>query len=472
MFVERVLSLNNGWSILTTQKSEEWAEAQAALNLINDGFILTGLVAAIEAEEEAKKVASDTGAIRSFLPYYIYNIYNSLLETQFKWVDKLPTAKSSVRSQIAPKAVKNKVSVSTIEADAMQTEDFLTSLYITIPYYHNTGSIDVTVLLIPTASAIAHILELGAKPAHIDKLPTEEICREQLAKFGTSNSKAPVVLAFFSPTAPEEVAVEETTPLKIGGHTIERTIEFAPEHYQAGVGLLSYFGQVLRQKDPGTKAKVRLEQEGNTVRLRIESPSGDIETIEEELEKYALVISNKAEPESLFENRAYVMQLEHKLDVTKLELKQAYNTIALTDGLHSQRINNLEQQVTFLKDQVAAQLLQTNKVIELVGRQNDSHERMHTALLTHSGMLFKDLLQEASGNQQLLEAVSSLHQNLLVGITTIEIEDQLERALSTIKETKPGFLGRILSELQGAAYKASASSALSWVTTWIATHAQ
>ena len=56
---------------------------------------------------------------------------------------------------------------------------------------------------------------------------------------------------------------------------IIRSIEFAPEYHQSGLAILSYFGQVLRDKYPETKAKVTIEQDGLTVRMIIETPEGE-----------------------------------------------------------------------------------------------------------------------------------------------------------------------------------------------------
>jgi hypothetical protein len=332
------------------------------------------------------------------------------------------------------------------------------------------GLIEVNVVLLPTTTTINHFIELGAKLHQVDNIPTEAFCRVKLDRFKSLTSHAPIVFAFFSPTETDEIIVEELSTLQIGGHTIERTIEFAPEYYQAGVGLLSYFGEVLRQKDPNTTAKVRIEQDGTTVRLHIESASGEIETIEKELEKFALVISEQLPPESLFENRAYVMRLENKLEMTKLEVKHQQDLRQLTDGLHGQRINSLEQLVADLQHQLSSQLLQSGQVIQLASQQVSSHERLQAALLTHSQNLFTDLLQEATGNQVLAEAVHTLQRNLLSSIAAVDMEDQLERALATIQQEKPGLLSRMFTELQGAAYKASTNSAFAWAIKWLNTH--
>lgn len=458
MHVERVLSLNGGWSVLTTQKEEEWNEALLALEVINDDYLLGWI-----KEGDSNPIG--------YVFMGLCQTYHHLLKTDFSWQTQVP-GNDINQEHYRSNCIKNGLLASIAGEDDLISFSFPKLLYITIPYYHHESLIDVAVMFIPTNSLIEYIIKLGAEVEHRAVTPSEEFCRAEAARFIALTGRAPIVLAFFSstPNSSDEIAVEELSLPKVSAAVIERTIEFAPEHYQASVGLLSYFGEVLRQKDPSTKARVRIEQDGNRVRLHIESPSGDIEIIEKELEQYALVVSRQAAPETLLANRAHIMQLETQLDIARIQVKQAQDVLQLIEGQYTQRINNLEQQVDFLQTQFAVQILQTEQVINLATKQNDSHERLQTTLLTHSATLFKDLLHEASGNQQLAEAVSNLQHNLLSGMATIDIEDKLEQALVTIKETKPGFLSRIAKELEGAAYKASASSAISWVVKWVAAH--
>ena len=463
MHVERVLSLNNGWDILSS-KPQEWQEVQKPLSLISDEVFRKGLASLEEGEDGAY-----------FISFFLYVMYASEMADLLKTKENVVELPVNVRakryaSHEIGKFSFNGIYATMIGIDDLSVEDLVNSLYISIPKYHEQYSVEVSVIFVPSAAMVQHYANLGATPSQLAHIPTEEFCRTQAAKFIATSNKIPVVFAFLSPTAPSEITVEELSTVTVGGHTIERTIEFAPEYYQAGVSLLSYFGEVLRQKDPNTKAKVHIEQDGRIVRLHIESSSGDIETIEKELEQYALVISNQAPPETLFENRMHIMQLESKLEVAKVELKNAHDLKQLTDGFYSQQIRDLKQQVDSLTQQIVTQVLHQGKFIELVAEQTGSHERIATALIGYSQGLFKDLLHEASGNQQLSEAVRSLQNNLLSGITTVDIEDQLARALSTIKQEKPGFLGRMATEFKGAAYKAGASSGIAWVTKWIAAH--
>lgn len=125
----------------------------------------------------------------------------------------------------------------------------------------------------------------------------------------------------------------EVTELKCEGDSvsrqivINRSIEFAPEHHQAGLGILSYFGTVLREKYPEHNAKVRIEQEGLRVRLVIESDNGDKEVIEKALQEYELVVRGETSPETFFDNKAKVLELKNELRIAHVRIESQKDLI-------------------------------------------------------------------------------------------------------------------------------------------------
>ena len=244
---------------------------------------------------------------------------------------------------------------------------------------------------------------------------------------------------------------------------IERVIEFSPEYYQAGVAVLAYFGEVLRQKYPNINAKVRIEQYGSVVKMYIELPSGDIDIVERTLEKYALVISEQAPATILFEKQEHIMRLELELEMTKFKVKQAQDFLQLTRDSNNQQIVSLQQEISSLRQQIGMQLMQTNKAISLVAQQIRSSEKVQITQITHSGNLFKDLLGEAQGNQVILMALRSLEYNLMSGLATIDVQEQIKESLATIQQNKPTLLTRIAGQIEGAGYGAAAGAALEWI---------
>lgn len=102
---------------------------------------------------------------------------------------------------------------------------------------------------------------------------------------------------------------------------INRAIEFPPEYHSAGLGILSYFGTVLREKYPEQEAKVKIEQDDLNVRMIIETKDGNREIIEKALQEYELVVTGEKPPESLYDNALKVIELKTELRVayTKIE---------------------------------------------------------------------------------------------------------------------------------------------------------
>jgi len=320
---------------------------------------------------------------------------------------------------------------------------------------------DIYVLLVQ-ADDIADFFS-STKEMYKDFLFLESTCRAQLAGMRPISHNVPFVIIFFSKEF-EEITVEELpTKQFIDLNALNKTIEFAPEYYQAGVGILSYFGEVLRKKAPDLNARISIEQLGNTVQMRIESPNGEIELIKEELEKYGLIIMGVAPPESLFANSIDVLELKNKLEMAQMEVKQKSDLLQLARDLHNQAVIDYKQEVSFLRQQIGVQLVQGNTLIQLVGQQISSSERVQMAQIEHHGIIFKDLLNEAQGNQVVVDALRSLEYNLMSGIAAIDVEDQINQSLTTIKSNKPNILKRIAEQIESIAYKAGAPIALEWI---------
>jgi hypothetical protein len=122
---------------------------------------------------------------------------------------------------------------------------------------------------------------------------------------------------------------------------IERSIEFSPEYWTAGTSILSYFSHILSIKYPDQNIKVRIEQDGLLLRMIIDTPEGQTETIEKAFNDYLMVISRQIPPESLLDSRKEIEALERKLEITELELR--------LERLHSTKaIDSLEMQVSRL----------------------------------------------------------------------------------------------------------------------------
>jgi hypothetical protein len=450
MYAVRVLSLNNGWSILSNEKPNEWKGIQNALLELTPEMVL-----------QPSKIPSLVG---SNINDEIAAMYLPLIWTyvirKHGWQESYASPKQEGGNRFRLSNVKNLVATTLISPNFINQDELSRIIFIDGPRSLSLGLCDVTVIIVPTDS-VKDLYKTDDDLSSFAIMLSESECRINLHELSPIHNSSPIAIIFFSQE--KELFVVDEIPTIQQQSAVERSIEFEPEYYQAGVGILSYFGEVLRQNYPNVNAKVRIEQDGNIVRMHVESPTGDIEIVERELEKYALVISNQAAPETLFENKAYIMRLEHKLEVTKLEVKQANDMLQLTRDLTSQRVNNLEQEVSTLRQQIGMQLLQTGQVIELATQQTASNERIQLAQIGHAHTLFKDLLGEAHGNQALQNAIRSLEFNLMSGIATIDVQEQIKESLSVMQQNNPNLLARFAAQVESAGYGALAGPVLEWL---------
>ncbi|MCX9564586.1 hypothetical protein IG518_18830, partial [Vibrio cholerae] len=222
---------------------------------------------------------------------------------------------------------------------------------------YEAGATQVSVLLVPEDD-VKSILDNERALGPFFSLAR---CEVQLKDLSPLKTTAPfVVIGFSLQEELFDVEVVEIEPdessVFIDRNVIEKSIEFPPEHYQAGIGILAYFGDVLKAKHPDTKAKIRIEQGDGVVRLHIYSPNGNKEIIEKTLADYTLVVAEKAPPESLFEDKVQIMALENKLEIAKMEVRQTQNMLMLTQTSSNERIRSLEEEVSYMRSQLGMQL--------------------------------------------------------------------------------------------------------------------
>ena len=113
---------------------------------------------------------------------------------------------------------------------------------------------------------------------------------------------------------------------------IDRCIEFPPEFHQAGVGILSYFSTYLNEQYPDEKAKVKIEQHGQIVRLTIESSNGQKEIIEKALSDYELVVTGNKKAEEITTNQKLILELNSELGIAKYRIETQQDLIQVQSG--------------------------------------------------------------------------------------------------------------------------------------------
>lgn len=147
-----------------------------------------------------------------------------------------------------------------------------------------------------------------------------------------------------------------------------REITFPPEYRDAGVAILAYFAKVLEEKCPEAGARVSIVQEGNTVRLQIQSDSGHLQTVERTLEEYGRVVRGEIEPRQFLSDPAAATDLTNKLEITRLELRLKEQSFLQYRDITEKRIVNLDDQVKTLMNMMGDQLTAVQSLAQSLER--------------------------------------------------------------------------------------------------------
>lgn len=192
---------------------------------------------------------------------------------------------------------------------------------------------------------------------------------------------------------------------------IVRTIEFEPHQASSGIAILSYFGEVIKQKHTDIEAKVRIEQTHNSVVLVIETPTGQVEKIEKTLNEYGEVILGKKRSSEFLTNDVDAHKLEFKLEMTSLELKQNEKLLGIyknQNDEYKERLNTLEVQVSTLHNALAKGLSNSNENLQ---KLISSHEKIPDSLLNLLKSKEAEIVLNEEVKNHIKSEVIKLHSN-------------------------------------------------------------
>jgi len=230
-----------------------------------------------------------------------------------------------------------------------------------------------------------------------------------------------------------------TNPDPDAGRII-REITFPPEYREAGVAILSYFARVLEQKCPEAGARVSIVQDGNTVRLQIETNKGDRQTIERTLSDYGKVVTGELLPTQFYSDPAAVTELSNKLEITKMELRLKEQNFLTYQNHSERRMNELAGQVAGLMSLVGSQLT-TVQTLSQALTSLASSERLSPAVA------------------KALDAITKL----VSSKKSSESEARLHQALHVIHAEDAGFFARLKGSASNIAHSVAGNLATPWV---------
>lgn len=228
------------------------------------------------------------------------------------------------------------------------------------------------------------------------------------------------------------------------GDRIIREITFPPEYRDAGVAILSYFARIIDEKCPEAGARVSIAQQGDTVRLHIESAKGHRQTIERTLSDYGKVVTGQLLPSQLLANPAAATDLSNKLEIARLEMRLKEQNFLTYQSQSERRVSELEGHVTAL--------------MSLVGSQLTTVQSLSQAL---TGMAAAERVSPAVARA--LETVSKLAS----AEHSAASEAKLKEALLVIKEENAGIFRRMRDSASNLAHSVAGNLATPWVVALI-----
>lgn len=208
-------------------------------------------------------------------------------------------------------------------------------------------------------------------------------------------------------------------PSTVEGHNanvvMNRSIEFPPEYYQAGLGILSYFHKVLKEKYPGVLATVRIIQDGLVVKMIVETKDGDKHIVEKALEEYDLILKGEIRPEEYFDASMQIQMLELK---SELRMAQV-------------RIEGQKELLAVQQNQINVQQIQNSTLMEIIsnGISKPALPAIHVSPVI---TVETSLSQQTIIHNELKETIEAI-QNLKRVVNspeTIESLNEIEEALS------------------------------------------
>lgn len=314
MFIQKVLSYGNAWDDLTQKHPNELVDISRVLNKLT-----VEDMEALESDPKAR-LYEEPG----ISPRRLARCWDNAMRS-IGWEESISAIKYLGSRPIYLRAlgyINNGVSVSHI-----RNRELLNRWLFTVaPIATRNGLVSIPIAVVVLSEALESLFGRRMMMVADFERTQDELAALQPLSHGTPF----LILGISLHQEPLEVVeLEAEAGIKSRQVVVNRAIEFPPQYHQAGLGILSYFGTVLRERYPEGDAVVKIEQDGLTVRLIVESENGDRETIEKALHEYEMVVRGESPPEALFESRAKVLELKNELRIAQVRIESQRDLIEL-----------------------------------------------------------------------------------------------------------------------------------------------
>lgn len=453
MYITKIISINSGWEHLSANH-----KALDELHTMADAFEYENL---FEANKTNNQNIINEDLIR---PIAFSRLFRSLVK-EMKWTQRLP--ESARAAQGMPKILQLKHGVALDAAFGSPTSQIQTLdrwALVNAVRQQADLSCEVSVLLTldnrPDWYGLPRIYN-GIYHQEHDRGSFDNIYSHIENHVLPLYHKLPLVVVaideVFSPI--EIIELENQSEPK----AFERVMEFTPENYQAGVGILSYFSEILKNKYPDVDAKVMIEQDGYTVRMIVETENGDQEIIEEALNTYTQVVIKKEPPESLLDDKIQISELTMQLTMIEAQLEHKTQLLKLSDERYKNDVIATRDEVAFLRQCLTQQMQLQGSTQVLIGKQIEKEEKLTLAQLGSFNNTIQALLEQAADNSKLIDALDQV-QDMLENGVNVKDEQVAKQALQTIQQESPGSYNQLSEILKNSMYGVSGNMIFTWMT--------
>lgn len=450
MYVSRVLSYMDGWEHLNASKPDAIEDIRYALENITSVNLNDRHISGTVYPDYEVSSLLDPEPLQRCLSYFL---------REKSW--KPSESKEGLGLDIKSENVKDMVSIDLFCQSI--SGNFPSWLTLVAPRLNKLKIAEVSIVLVPEDE----IIDLFVSPEVLGFGFSMSSCLVQISQLEPLQTFSPlVILGFSNRELTREISVEVISTDEeafLGQSTIERSIEFAPEHYQAGIGILSYFGEVLKAKHPETKANIRIDQSDGIVRLHIHFPNGDKEIIERTLQQYSLVVAEKAPAKSLFDDKLKIMALENKLEMAQMEIRQNRKLFALSHYSNAKHIRTLKEEVGFMKKILGDQLGQAEKSQLLLSQTIATNDRLANVCIDQNTKLIDNLITQGSLSENVVSALQKLKCMLEVGVVDSD-EEEVKKNLIVIRDNSPEILPELANAINNTIYGVSGNIVFLWLT--------
>lgn len=389
------------------------------------------------------------------------NIRTLLKELNYDYLENREDREFFRKFSVFPNYIKNNISIKGLFHE--MSAPFSPWLFVEVPKLYERNITDLSILIVSSDELEEKFKKdeerFNNRPFY------ESVLNDVLEQYLPLNHEAPFLIFIISEEKCEDYIVEELLSNN-DSYIIEKSIEFSPEHFQAGMGILAYFGEVLKRKEINN-ASVRIIQDNNTVKLQIQSDNGDIEVIEKTLEEYSLVISNQASADILYNKPSDILALQQKLEIAKLEVKQTRDILQLTTNLYSERICSLEDEIKFMRNQFNNQSVHIQKNQDLISQVSASNEKIILAQINQNTVFLEEILEYMNVSEEVEKLIYLLKEKLNNNINEENDKEEIRQILLEIKETDESVFNEIKNALRNTAYGVSGNFVFQWLQTLI-----